>query len=99
MKRHQSRTYQTTESMTCAGCKGEIKPGGHYKKDRAGTPWHPACKRLGVRTKVNERPRYQFDNPVGQECPGCGTKIGEGEAVVHVSAKPWHTECKQLFAR
>lgn len=93
--RRTRRFYVAEADLVCVRCTQPIHKGARYVRDITKQPSHPQCRRLNISTRRVEQPRFQFDSAVGAECDGCGDTIREGEEVVHVLAKPWHTECRK----
>jgi hypothetical protein len=89
-------------ALTCCRCTAPIPAGDVYLHDH-GEPVHEDCLDLYVRPLVQNRhggepPRYLTDSPIGRPCEGCGDLIDGDDVVVHVSARPWHRECRKGWA-
>lgn len=91
--KYQRRSYTSEEALTCAGCKGTIAAGESFWRGVTKEPWHKSCKRHGVNVARPTPKRFLHDDPVGQDCGGCGMEIYEDDKVAHVLARPWHKEC------
>lgn len=79
----------------CRRCSTAIAKGAPYWQT-VGGPVHPACLRLRI-TPTSTSPRYRFDPHEGKGCPGCGFTLSADDEVVHVSAVPWHRECRTAW--
>jgi hypothetical protein len=87
------KTYTSRQVEVCSGCRQDIPVGTSFWRGTTKEPWHPSCKRMGVNVNKPAYKRYLTDDPVGQDCGGCGMVIHLDDQVVHKSAVPWHREC------
>jgi hypothetical protein len=90
--------------MPCALCRAPIKAGQRFVQTAGNAHWHPACRRLARFNEKQSIPlhtsgaRFTHDDPVGQDCEGCGMPVQAGEPVVFVMTRPWHRDCRRRSA-
>lgn len=54
---------------------------------------------IGKGRNGEEPTRYRFDPHDGRPCAGCGDLLTADDDVVHVSAQPWHRQCRRGWTR